>query len=840
MATFNPDVPDRNAPDYRGYSRPISQPEGNKSGLYRGQAAGVAEESRGVSAKAEGSLAEGLGSIFKEGVSAVDNFIKEGIKNKVQGIADTETAALKNTLQGQLSGQNSLPAPSLVSDAASGMDANAQAVPQDVQDYQYQAENLQSASDAGKFPITYFYQRLNSQLKNIRDNNPGYRDFVDATSEKTLGFNAANREWQTMLQQVNQAATNKQSEFKALETEAKKDKDNGLPGADEAYEAIRTGKIKDYGTYLQVMGPERSRYAKMKYDLVKDAADEKNDAVSQKNHERVAQSFVLSETSRLWKAPGISLGIEGTPDGASGEAMLNRLVTSQAPGGKPMSAEDGTKLRMYNDTLRDKNIADTLAKMSSPINDRGEFDPKGRLPSMIDRMGPDGYEKAQKMLTGIMGARYDMVGKSLTVGPVAVAVFSGKIHEAQAADADAFLRNTNPEYEATFKALDMAAKYPSYAQDYITSEIQKNGAKLATGLGAALSGQKLQAHALNPSDTPVTSQNYIINDMKQKDPTRTIFQPSDWKSVVDITQGIVDPKTPDVIKKNLAYRSFFPDNNGFLDHFRGEDKTAVFLPMTSLSMTKQMFKMGEDDPEYWNKYKNWAHEEWGNVLHQNIMDLKTYQSHGLTVSYNTTSNNWDVKVSDNNKLVKSVLQQRSQTIRNPSLNLPDYTTTDKGQDIAQKYVDEVRASIGDLNKGLTNLANVNKADKNSQDDTATYLIKRMLSVDPSIATMPGIPGDMFRAVVNGKRAEENPPGKGSTSPTDARGSVKNTPGVDSSSQIPMFTNSDPKSAAQTAFEQALEANKKREPIPPSKKWWGDKEAEDAGLYEPTNTRQTKK
>src|SRR5688500_17339419 len=82
MAKFNPDIQPTRDPSYLGYSRPIPQPESDKSAAYKGQS----QEYLGKSEQYEGQglevLFKGIGDAFTSGIKTADALIRESIRNE--------------------------------------------------------------------------------------------------------------------------------------------------------------------------------------------------------------------------------------------------------------------------------------------------------------------------------------------------------------------------------------------------------------------------------------------------------------------------------------------------------------------------------------------------------------------------------------------------------------------------------------------------------------------------------------------------------------------------------------------------------------------------------------
>lgn len=201
MADFNPqfETPD---PSYLRYSKPIDQPQSDKS---------------------TGMLLQGVGAGIDEGVGLADKTFKDVIKKEI----DTKTDAAKDDFLTQLD-QYKQENGTTGSKPGTGnpLDANASAseidlmhpgdnIPGDVQKGLDTVQSLANAKSQSKFKSTNLDANLTDILKDLRNRYPGYRDYIDEQGSKIIGYNPANKLINDKISELNaqQANASKEQDY---------------------------------------------------------------------------------------------------------------------------------------------------------------------------------------------------------------------------------------------------------------------------------------------------------------------------------------------------------------------------------------------------------------------------------------------------------------------------------------------------------------------------------------------------------------------------------------------------------------------------------------------------
>jgi hypothetical protein len=186
MATFAPDLPNMNTPDWTKVTKPIEQPEADKS-------KGIALSTIGTGIAEGATLAE----------NTFESYVKDKIRSGVDALRDTTTTAYENIRNAQVTGGK--PDPRAVQTAGfdgSLLNQNTD-IPQGLQTGLDRAGNLALAQAQGKANDTLYTGALNAMAKQLRAQYPGHADYIDEQISKISGINPANAYMQNLLTDIN-------------------------------------------------------------------------------------------------------------------------------------------------------------------------------------------------------------------------------------------------------------------------------------------------------------------------------------------------------------------------------------------------------------------------------------------------------------------------------------------------------------------------------------------------------------------------------------------------------------------------------------------------------------
>lgn len=109
-----------------------------------------------------------------------------------------------------------------------------------------------------------------------------------------------------------------------------------------------------------------------------------------------------------------------------------------------------------------------------------------------------------------------------------------------------------------------------------------------------------------------------------------------YQQIKDSTDILASDKAPAQIKSNTARVLFGPDNQDFIAHIKGSQRTEIFTRMISPETTKAMLKLRESDPDSWKLYRNWTKNAFGSIFR----DLAASVQEGVTMRPNMNIE-WD-------------------------------------------------------------------------------------------------------------------------------------------------------------------------------------------------------
>src|SRR5688572_23739107 len=287
MAQFNPNVPDSRDPNYLSYSRPISSPESNRTAeyegnvaKYKGQAAlheGEADMYLGKAAQYTGqgleALFKGIGDIFATGVKAADTYIKKNIDQDVYTMVDAErnayTAELERAKEPGALPIGAMTGPALVDPKAvpkegsmNILNAEAQPIPQGIEQGISRISQLVEARQNGKLSETPYIGNLNSVAKALRAQYPGHRDYIDSKIAEVTGMTPANAYVRSLVHDLNAAmAGTKNDRDKLVDnliSDLRKANSEGVYGANDVIDKVLEDGNISYGfKWLNQQNAER-------------------------------------------------------------------------------------------------------------------------------------------------------------------------------------------------------------------------------------------------------------------------------------------------------------------------------------------------------------------------------------------------------------------------------------------------------------------------------------------------------------------------------------------------------------------------------------------------------
>lgn len=578
---FNPAVANASDPKYGESSRPISTPEADTTA---------------------GKLFAGLGDVIsagaKAGETAVHEFLKEKIYDTVEPIRNAEGAAL-NTINNVVRGGQAKDAFNLIQPPTNP-------VPGDLQTGLSNLDKFASVRANGHMSETYYYQRLMSSLTGLRDQFPGYRDFIDEHVKSITGVDPANARIKSLVEDINAAsASGKEDRNHEINWYTT----HGLPLMGEKGAAFLNAYIAGgpKGSLYSLAGPNVAAANKIKVDqsaLELEKLDK--DALATKQG-KIADLDALNTVDVHMKATMMTVRAEDgsaiiTPEQI--DNAVNKARTGQAPeisGEQIIAWVNNVKARKqfaFNEILHNwttkkgedgltvaqrlggteqavKRINDNLVGFDHLI-DGMEKDKTGYL-FTVPRLNTSIVENATRgALTGPAGVDFALLGASHKLGGDPGATFT----------------------TGTFLKLDKDT------QDKLRASILK--------IQTQPDLNRIPGNPVPPSGNPFTFHQAVKDGIGEDPANPKITAPEYYEGVIQQIEKLGLPTTSPELKKNLAIGLSTPSNLGVFSKFEKDyidpqtgkavrGKFDVYDRMTKPPMVAEMHAQGGTT---WSNYSD--------------------------------------------------------------------------------------------------------------------------------------------------------------------------------------------------------------------------------------------
>ena len=704
MAQFNPDVPQSQAPSYLGLSKPIDPPQPDRT---------------------SSTIISGLANVFDSTIKTADLAVKTNIDNIAATAVDQERDAFTASLQD----------PSVVaaSRSAGGSAMNilpesaAGDVPGSVEGGISGVQALAAANAAGKISPTYYYGRLNSLLKNLRSEYPGYRDYIDQKVSQLVGTNPANAYVASLIRDLNvKAAAAGTGDYTKQMVQFAITHQDDMPDGSRWAQAVAQDPSK-----IPAYQEARNKWMapKVEADRLKAEQDaamntgKYDSSMATRNANAYLPTLISSRINSMTNAAGINM---------STQDIMN--IVEQARLGKiDMDGEQWQQLGQMVSAFRERTAREARAEATRQ--------------GWIEKMGSQAWNEN---LNAALNP-YDQLARAITEKDIPLALSQlESIKAVQASSTYNLLRDKN---SSIYKTLTMANAAKTMGGDAVSQFIIAKG--FNSGLDKELTEfYKNQAYSAVTQPDMTKGHTYSLAEAFNAARAANVKDPHFYKNITDVNDIISDPKAGDVAKANVAYASYGPGNSKFISMFPDSardpnnpnrlvpGKVEAFQQMTMPDKTAEIWRLAGGNPNspIWTQYKNWAQESWGmQIFNTQIKDLnKLQQDPRILLSWNPETHNYKVLVTG--KRVPSFLQQGS----NASNEIPE------------SYVRQVQDKINYLNSGLSNLANIAKQEGSDVD---AYLLSRFK--DAGVVFQPGgmsLPDQLYNTLVHSRNASQSPAG----------------------------------------------------------------------------------
>lgn len=724
MAPLNPPVQKTSDPSY-GNFHPINVPDniqpkgvqqnqilpegvkqGDRSAEFEGKAQAYGLQGEGASMAAFGDLFKDVTQFGDFLGKAGVNMVKKDIENTVYEVADRERQSYTETLERIKNGvgvKNVLDANAQMTDE----DGNSTEAPAEIQGLPGTLEGLTAARDSGKISGTYYQGALLSAAKDLRAKYPGFKNEIDQAFAQVTGSTPANAYIRALTSDINRMAGSQNSSRRRTESFILQR--NGYPNADQALNNFQRG-LWNEDDVMRWAAP----YDQEKFNLETRARRSTDSKNTREENERLAGQDVDY-------AIGVAVG-------RSADQLLGRLNMN--------TAEDVTKF----DTLaRTGGISTQQWQKIGQDIENHIVNLKVSINNDSDRLG----------YTQKVGGKAEL-NKRIDAGMQTLIALRDRVYAHDTGGIYAAAQDIKAMKNDDTKALLSDNKVgPWFRQLQVQREI--GGDQWVQKFNLSMLGTDVPTQYKNYFDrwtrelqtqtqykdgvgTKVLTLNDMADDMKAKGITNKRIN----NNIISQIEKIADPETPDNIKANLAVSAFDPSNRGFIQRITSQaGQNAIFQRLTSEGITKEMYRLGQKNPQLWNNYVNWTSETLANELvNREINDLAAIPN---------TANvriGWD---SDNHRLIPV-------DITPPDVRQAQIRA--RGGTGGSDYFTQVQSSVNRINSNLSNFKHVAQA---SGQDVDAFLLKAIAAANPeAVANIGGIPNDIMRQIGLSKMKQKKP------------------------------------------------------------------------------------
>lgn len=716
MASFNPAVQPTQDPNWLGWSKPITQPEGDKS-------AGVA-------------LSE-AGSLLGEGLKTADFFVKSGIQDQIIAGVDKERDAYTSTLAAT---NDAVHSGTQVAQAAGTTTTDAtplnllsipadKPLPSQLGNLSSTLSTLDGAKANGKLSETAYYGRLDALAKDLRSRYPGYRDYIDNEFKSVSGVDTANKYLSGMISDINSFATNQQTLLNKDLEFLKHHVD--VIGTDfpAIYAARQSGKIDSNEMNMLVI-PKIARMGQYKQNEA-ELKDYENDRKLQtmKTEDLVVANNTGAAAESLKKL---------TFTTSEGQKNISDILFAHQSGKTVLDANGNPITDVQWEQMSQAVIAEKNSFVQGLRTQYSQPGPDGQR-SKAAILGPEKFETYLKQA----GAAHDVFANAIVNKETGTAFGTARLIEAQGKGAlEAYYKQpgVGPVLLA-LKALNDSggpnAVNSTFGKILTTGNFTPDDVGKLLGLTPKLIGQPdMRANPFTTPQNPVKV--YTFGQAIEDSKTGGGISNAANKSISDMPSKILaDPKMGDDAKRNVIRAAMSPDNAGYISKFQLDGKApgkfSIFSDMLSTASVKETWRLagGDANSDLWKGAKQWATSTFGSELFPNeIRSLNEFKDiPGVQISWNNGAKGgnlgWNVTIPKTQEM--NVMEKGG----------PKYPTPDQA-----RYI---QSSVNRLNTGINAMANVYKQE-GSDPNVAMINLFKGLGVNPSDSGPMG--GQMMNSIIS--------------------------------------------------------------------------------------------
>jgi len=684
MAVFNPPIPEDTPKDWTNISRPIEQPLADKS---------------------KGMLISTLGEGLSDAATLYDRTEKDYLSKKIH----TDVNTLQDKWIGDLETARSQQAAGVPTDQQT-LATGVQDIPDNVKTGVDRAVQLAQAriqnGGTGKANDTLYAGALYAYTKQLRAENPGYRNYIDEQISKVSGKEPANYYMQNVLQDINTAAGHSRTE---------QDKDlafvdkyiDTIPGMDLMRDKYLRGDAN--GSDLRAFVARKSSLKIQQQEA--EAARAQLKSQNELTVTRVKQDFAQEAGQVIDDA-------WTTQREATNTKTPKEIVDyfqGQATGKTPLLTEDENRQWLTNLALQRESAAQQLRAIALRRDSEGNSYAKsaGGLHNLKDEMDAQVAiydtvikavkDKDYKLVYATLNENTAMVNKSTNMLYKDLTVGEQALRTATVSQA------VGPQIGSVL------------LQDAIVGGMDNKLVQWVTGAKKEMLAQ------------PDPNKTETLIDVFDNARSRKITDPNVYKSLIALPKIIADPAVLPQGKINAAIAAYNPKNLPLLTRFTNpEDRQTAFETMTDRSITKFMATLPANTQQ---EYRTWAEKSWGGIIAKDdIGELSKIKDRTFLKGYHI---GWHTGEGKGDPWFE-VLNARGQPLTDAEL----------------VYARAVTDPVDKMNRGISHIANIERA---VGGDVDSYVVRVLTNSGFDFRNnVDGFPAKMMDAVLNSRRDPNKP------------------------------------------------------------------------------------
>lgn len=712
--------------------------------------------------------------------SIADKWMSNEAKNKTEAnMTALQDEHIKN-LQDATQPTPVLPQPTTtgqVQQPLNLLDSQASAnLPVSVQSGMQRIATLNSAIEGGKVNDTLLTAQAYAKQKQLRNEFPNYRTIVDSEAARVLGKDPANAYAANMLQDLNQARTDRKSQVDKVLTEISKYAGySTVNGVDmhSMYDYVQKNGVSAIPNAMswvdQVAKTEVENRQRTNQLALRNLDDDQARKTAETNFSKTATDLVNNKFYAH-----AAQGSLNSPD------KIQEKITDEGINPGTHSAtemeEAGRMMLAHRNSMEAQLYSEASKPILDPVTGKPSKDSRGNTYTYATLLGPTGL-KAQ---IDAALRPYDISSNAALNDKTGTATYAATHAQRLREDLDNGI-TSNP----TNKALGVLSWLNKNAGPQLTDTIYRGALTtdvdntvrnlLTDKTTDALSGGAATGNTPNFKSDVEKAKNGVDTNGKPIDPNTHYYE-----RLGDNIYKLLDPDVPDNIKMNTVKYYFSPQGIGVLQNFKDgyydkdhnwvAGKEALWQTLTNESVTKEIARLGNlpGGAVVKQAYKNFVEQEFSqSIFSSEIHNLnEPPQFEGKSSkTFENVRVGW---INQEGKYKFVMLDQNNKYLDPDYKEGPGSPRKTPRPPVDTMILNHYQDSLDRLNAGIGNLATMQKYV--GKEDTGAYLLDLLTrSGFAPDENVQGLPKSMSEAIVNSHKKsmplDIAVKGKGTTPPT---------------------------------------------------------------------------